>query len=108
MAPATDKAGVIWGWMGNPSMCVEFEVLVMFSEPFGIGDAVTPAKVLEAIDASKVLSVPLPNEAVAAAPLEEGDGIERSVWLETVLVDFEDSIRLLLGDVVDAAAEVIS
>ena len=38
-APATDKAGVISGWIGNPSMIVVF-VVVIFNEPFGIGVAV--------------------------------------------------------------------
>jgi len=77
MAPATDNAGVIWGWMGSPSMCVVFELLVTFSEPLGIGVAVTPAELLDEAD-PEVLPVPFADEALAPALLEDGAGLEES------------------------------
>ncbi len=77
----------------------------MFNEPFGIGDAVTPAKMLDEADDPEAVFVPSTDEAASAAPVDEGGMLEEPTWLETALVDFGVSVMLLLGGVVDAAAD---
>ncbi len=69
-------------------------VLGTFSEPLGMGVAVTPTKVVAAADASKAL-IDVPggllvsclDEALAAAPLDEGD---RLVDIEVVVCSSVD------------------
>ena len=87
-APATDKAGVISGWIGSPSICVVF-VVVTFNEPLGIGVAVTKRMLdgpLEFVDVPEALFVPAADEALA--PLTEDDGFAESAVNEASLVDF--------------------
>lgn len=66
-------------------------VLVTFSEPLGIGAAVTPARVLDAgAEPFTVVPegwlVPFADEALAAAPLREDDelGETGAVWCSSV------------------------
>ena len=80
-APATDRAGVIAGRMGNPSISVVF-VVVMFNEPLGIGVAVTK-EVLDEETGILVLLAGVPAALLVIAPcdvltslsLTEDDGL---------------------------------
>lgn len=78
MAPATARAGVIFGCIGSPSISGVVVPLTL-SEPFAIGVAVTSAEVdaaaLEAFAGlPEMLLVPA-DEALGVASLNE-DGVE--------------------------------
>ena len=70
MGPATARAGVILGCMGNPSIFGTVVPLTL-REPFGIGVAVTSAAVLEAAAAVAFAWVP---EALLT-PTDEDFGV---------------------------------
>lgn len=100
---------MIRGCIGRPSIIVSFAV-VTFREPLGIGDAVTPAKVLAAAEASEAdvalpdeVEVPFAGEVVAAAPLAEKDGLEPEA-VERTLVDCGGSEVLVSGGGVEVEA----
>lgn len=80
----------------------------MFNEPFGIGDAVTPAKVADEAADPDVLSVPFAVETLAAVPLGEGDELEVTTWLAAASIDIDVSVRLLLGGIDDAVVPAAS
>ena len=90
-APATDRAGVIAGWIGSPSICVVLEV-VIFNEPLGIGVAVNKGGLddddgpLAFVDVPEALLLPMVDERLA--PLTEGNGLPRLAVDEASLVDF--------------------
>ena len=96
IAPATDKAGVISGWIGKPSIWVVF-VVVMFNEPLGIGVAVTMGVLTEdagplfAVGVAEALSLPGADEVLTSVALTKVIGLAEPPAEETSLDEFGGS-----------------
>lgn len=109
-APATDSPGVIIGGIGRPSTTVLLLVVsVTFSEPLGIGVAVTAMDVVAAADASEVLEelpdIPLiscEDGILAEAPLDEGNRLADVEMIDCSLVDWAVLGSLVFDRSVDA------
>ena len=106
-APATDKAGVISGLMGNPSMSVVFAV-VIFNDPLGIGAAVMKEVLdgevgaLVVIDDAAAPFVTVPVDVLTSLPLADNDRLKELRLDETPLIDWG-----IFSNVFDAAAGAV-
>ena len=105
-APATDKAGVISGRMGNPSISVVF-VVVIFKEPFGIGVAVIKEVLDDEIGALLVIddaAAPFVSalDVLTSLPLADDGRLDGMRLDETSLIDCG-----VFPDVFDAAAGAV-
>ena len=105
-APATDKAGVISGRMGNPSISVVF-VVVIFKEPFGIGVAVIKEVLDDEVGALLVIddaAAPFVSalDVLTSLPLADDGRLDGLRLDETSLMDCG-----VFPDVFDAAAGAV-